>query len=70
MEQLDMLGEQVVPVLRKEFDALRPSHVPEAPTHASLKAARDVAHRSPDRVGQPADEDREAVGSTSGGSPS
>ena len=36
LEQLDLLGEEVVPVLRKEFDALRPAHVPEAPTHASL----------------------------------
>jgi hypothetical protein len=41
LEQLDILGEQVVPVLRKEFDALRPSHVPEAPTHASLKARHE-----------------------------
>jgi putative FMN-dependent luciferase-like monooxygenase len=39
MEQLDMLGEEVIPVLRKEFDARRPTHVPEAPTHASLTAA-------------------------------
>ena len=36
LEQLDLLGEEVVPVLRKEFAALRPAHVPEAPTHASL----------------------------------
>ncbi len=39
LEQLDMLGEEVVPVLRKELDALRPPDVPDAPTHASLKAA-------------------------------
>ena len=39
LEQLDLLGEQVVPVLRREFAALRPTHVPVAPTHASLKAA-------------------------------
>jgi putative FMN-dependent luciferase-like monooxygenase len=39
LEQLDLLGEEVVPVLRKEFDALRPAHVPDAPTHASLVAA-------------------------------
>jgi putative FMN-dependent luciferase-like monooxygenase len=39
LEQLDLLGEEVVPVLRKELGALRPSDVPEAPTHASLKAA-------------------------------
>jgi len=38
LEQLDLLGEQVVPVLRRELDALRPAHVPDAPSHASLKA--------------------------------
>jgi len=39
LEQLDLLGEEVVPVLRKEFAANRPAHVPDAPTHASLVAA-------------------------------
>ncbi|MEE2040703.1 LLM class flavin-dependent oxidoreductase [Nocardiopsis sp. CT-R113] len=39
LEQLDLLGEEVVPVLRKEFAAGRPAHVPDAPTHASLLAA-------------------------------
>jgi hypothetical protein len=39
LEQLDLLGEEVVPVLRRELDAARPAHVPEAPTHASLLAA-------------------------------
>jgi hypothetical protein len=38
LEQLDLLGE-IVPVLRKEFDALRPAHVPDGPTHAALVAA-------------------------------
>ncbi|MFI6106051.1 LLM class flavin-dependent oxidoreductase [Streptomyces sp. NPDC051310] len=34
LEQLDMLGEEVVPVLRAEFAALRPAGVPEtAPPH-------------------------------------
>ena len=28
-----------MPVLRKEFAALKPAHVPDAPTHASLLAA-------------------------------
>ncbi len=40
LEQLDILGEEVVPVLRREFAALKPAHVPEAPTHASLLAAQ------------------------------
>ena len=39
LEQLDILGEEVVPVLRKEFAAMRPADVPDAPTHASLLAA-------------------------------
>jgi putative FMN-dependent luciferase-like monooxygenase len=43
LEQLDILGSEVVPVLRKEFAALRPAHVPAAPTHASLKAAAERA---------------------------
>jgi hypothetical protein len=43
LEQLDLLGEEVVPVLRREFDALRPEHVPSVPTHAALVAARNAA---------------------------
>ncbi|MEZ0071272.1 LLM class flavin-dependent oxidoreductase [Planotetraspora sp. GP83] len=40
LEQIDFLGEEVVPVLRKEFAVVRPAHIPDAPTHESLKAAR------------------------------
>ncbi|GAA4771230.1 LLM class flavin-dependent oxidoreductase [Streptomyces sanyensis] len=37
LEQLDILGEEVVPVLRKEFAALRPAGVPEtAPPHPAV----------------------------------
>jgi putative FMN-dependent luciferase-like monooxygenase len=39
LEQLDLLGEHVVPVLRKEFAVGRPAHVPDAPTHRSLVEA-------------------------------
>ncbi|WP_436953338.1 LLM class flavin-dependent oxidoreductase [Streptomyces sp. SudanB182_2057] len=39
LEQLDMLGEEVVPVLREEFAKDRPVDVPDAPTHQSLTAA-------------------------------
>jgi len=39
LEQLDLLGEHVIPVLRKEFAVGRPAHVPGVPTHASLVAA-------------------------------
>jgi putative FMN-dependent luciferase-like monooxygenase len=35
LEQIDLLGDQVVPVLRKEFAIGRPADVPDAPTHAS-----------------------------------
>ncbi|MBF9072336.1 LLM class flavin-dependent oxidoreductase [Streptacidiphilus fuscans] len=39
LEQIDLLGEEVVPVLREEFAKRRPAGVPSAPTHASLRAA-------------------------------
>ncbi|AHH19258.1 luciferase-like monooxygenase [Nocardia nova SH22a] len=40
LEQVRILGEEVVPVLRKEFELRRPAHVPsDPPTHASLVAA-------------------------------
>jgi len=43
LEQLDILGEEVVPVLRKEMAKDRPASVPEGPTHAALVAKRDTA---------------------------
>jgi putative FMN-dependent luciferase-like monooxygenase len=54
LEQLDLLGEEVVPVLRREMARGRPAHVPDAPTHASLKAAavaRGAAGASGDVAG-------------------
>jgi len=39
LEQLDILGGEVVPVLRKELAKNRPAEVPDAPTHASLVRA-------------------------------
>ncbi|MEP7764617.1 LLM class flavin-dependent oxidoreductase [Sanguibacter sp. 25GB23B1] len=62
LEQLDLLGGEVVPALRKEFATGRPDHVPDAPTHASLVAQAggpvastvrgvdDVTGASPDAV--------------------
>ena len=39
LEQIEILGKEVVPVLRKEFEARRPADVPsDPPTHASLVA--------------------------------
>ncbi len=40
LEQLDILGGEVVPVLRKELAHNRPVEVPDAPTHAALVAAK------------------------------
>jgi len=55
LEQLDLLGEEVVPVLRKEFAALRPADVPDnPPTHASLKAAAAESVRHPELAAAPA----------------
>ncbi|MFB8007861.1 LLM class flavin-dependent oxidoreductase [Nocardia sp. NPDC056000] len=40
LEQIEILGREVVPVLRKEFELRRPEHVPsDPPTHTSLVAA-------------------------------
>ncbi|MFG6492470.1 LLM class flavin-dependent oxidoreductase [Microbacterium sp. P03] len=39
LEQLDILGGEVVPVLRKELAENRPVEVPDAPTHAARVAA-------------------------------
>ena len=39
LEQLEILGTEGGPVLRRELAVGRPAHVPDAPTHASLVAA-------------------------------
>ena len=43
LEQLDLLGE-ILPTLRKEFDAVRAPGVPDAPTHAATLAAGRGTH--------------------------
>jgi putative FMN-dependent luciferase-like monooxygenase len=44
LEQMEILGSEVVPVLRKEFEALRPADVPEtAPLHPAVIARRAAA---------------------------
>jgi putative FMN-dependent luciferase-like monooxygenase len=53
LEQLDMLGELVVPVLRREFAALRPVHVPDGPP---LHPAVVAAQAATDVVEHPAEE--------------
>jgi hypothetical protein len=39
LEQLDLFGEEVLPVLRKEYADKKPAHVPDPPTHAGRVAA-------------------------------
>ena len=44
LEQIDLLAEEVVPVLRAELESRRPAHVPsDPPTHASRVAAANAA---------------------------
>jgi len=51
LEQMDMLGELVVPVLRKEFAALRPAHVPDGPPlHPAVIAASATQSEPADDV--------------------
>jgi putative FMN-dependent luciferase-like monooxygenase len=40
LEQLEILGTEIVPALRREMASGRPAHVPDAPTHADLVASR------------------------------
>ncbi len=49
LKQLDLLGGEVVPVLRRELAAKREPGVPDAPTHASLVKAKygDAEPRQP-----------------------
>ena len=49
LEQVELLGTEVVPVLRKEMESRRAPGVPDAPTHASLVAAKygDAEPRQP-----------------------
>jgi len=39
LEQIELLGTEIVPVLRREMAVGRPAHVPDAPTHANLREA-------------------------------
>ena len=43
LEQVELLGTEVVPVLRREFEALRAPGVPAAPTHAARRAAQGAS---------------------------
>lgn len=55
LEQLDLLGEEVVPVLRKEFQVGRSRRAPDGPTHASRRdgaAAAEGVSRGDDEEGR------------------
>src|SRR5690606_28718842 len=49
LKQLDLLGSEVPPTLRRELASLRDPEVPQAPTHDSLVKAKygDAAPREP-----------------------
>jgi putative FMN-dependent luciferase-like monooxygenase len=49
LEQVELLGTEVVPVLRRELESRRAPGVPDAPTHASLVTAKygDAPPRQP-----------------------
>jgi putative FMN-dependent luciferase-like monooxygenase len=53
LEQMEMLGELVVPVLRREFAANRPANVPDAPVHPRVAAKLGLPTTTLD-VGKPA----------------
>ena len=55
LEQIDILAEDIVPVLRQENEATRPAHVPSGPpTHAErVAAARAAGQVHPQGVGAP-----------------
>ena len=56
LEQLDLLGEEVLPVLRKEYAATTPESVPEPPTHAArVAAARAKGDQPTDSAGPTTD---------------
>jgi putative FMN-dependent luciferase-like monooxygenase len=64
LEQLDLLGGEVVPVLRREFAALRAPGVPDAPTHTSLREARAATAAA--EVDAPAAAGHDSTGPTDG----
>jgi alkanesulfonate monooxygenase SsuD/methylene tetrahydromethanopterin reductase-like flavin-dependent oxidoreductase (luciferase family) len=43
LDQIEILGTEVVPVLRREFAARRPAGVPDDPPHAGLPAVEPAA---------------------------
>jgi hypothetical protein len=52
LEQLDLLGEEVIPVLHKEFAVGRAANVPDAPTHEPLAGSAAARSDSDDQQKQ------------------
>lgn len=50
LEQVELLGTEVVPVLRREFEARRAPGVPDAPTHAARRSALGTGEPAEGRV--------------------
>lgn len=50
LEQVELLGTEVVPVLRREFEARRAPGVPDAPTHAARRSAPGTGEPAEGRV--------------------
>ncbi len=46
LEQIEILGYEIVPALRKAMAKDRPAHIPDAPTHASLRIAAQASNSS------------------------
>lgn len=61
LEQLDILGEDVVPVLRAEFAKNRPADVPNGPTHESRRQAA-LTGQAPVMAGSVARDDLDTAG--------
>ncbi len=60
LEQLEMLGELVVPVLRREFAAMRAPGIPDAPLHPRVRDSR--GNTSPSDAGSPEEVSGDGVG--------
>ena len=54
LNQLDMFGSEVLPVLRREFEARRAPGVPEAPLHPRVRGRQSVPWISDDDAATPA----------------
>jgi len=63
LEQIDLLAEEVVPVLRKELQVNRPAATPDAPTHAARRFAKYGDDKPREAVPNPNRGDNLTVGS-------